>query len=209
MELPRSLPARLYLLAYRPDRGRLAQRGDLGLVLRAAALADLLQRGLLRDDQGAAALGDPEPAGLDPLLGEVLAQVAASRPRRWEHWVKTGDRTALRTVRDQLADCGVLELEQHRVLGLFPVLRPVLTDPGARERLLAEFDSALTDPLPQVGPGPGALVWLAHEGRLRHLLAGGRRREQRDRIRELAALAGPVPKALRQAIRARQAAHSS
>ena len=208
MELPRSLPARLYLLAYRPERGRLAQRGDLGLMLRAAALTELLQRGLLNDAGGKAAVGDPAPAGLDPLLGQVLEQVEASRPRRWEHWVRVGNRTAPRFVRDQLTEDDTLELTQHRVLGLFPTLRPALLNPAPHQRLLAEFTAALTDPLPQVEPWQAALVSLADAGRLRHVLSGRQRREHRSRIRELTALAGPVPSALRHAIQARHAVQS-
>jgi Golgi phosphoprotein 3 (GPP34) len=209
MNLPRTLPARLYLLAYRPERGRMTQSGDLGLMLRAAALTDLLQRGLLRDDRGAAVPGDPKPTRLeDPLLTAVLERIADSRPRTWEHWVKVDSHTASRTVRERLAEDGTLELEQHRVLGLFPTLRPVPVDPEVRERLLAGFSAALTDPLPQVEPWQAALVALADAGRLRHLLSDRQRRGQRARIRELTALTGPVPRALLRAIRARQAAQS-
>jgi len=208
MELRPSLPAQVYLLAYRPDRGRLAQRSDLGLMLRAAALTELLQRGLLNDDRDKAAIGDPAPAGLDPLLAEVLEQVAASRPRRWEHWIKVGNRAAPRAVRDQLTEDGPLELTRHRVLGLFPTLRPALVDPAPHQRLLAEFTSALTDPLPRVEPWQAALVSLADAGRLRHVLSGRQRREHRSRIRDLTALAGPAPSALRHAIQARHAVES-
>ncbi len=41
MELPESLPARLYLLAYDRRRQRLTARPQLGFLLRAAAMADL------------------------------------------------------------------------------------------------------------------------------------------------------------------------
>jgi hypothetical protein len=41
MELPESLPARVYLLAYDRRRQRLTARPQLGFLLRAAAMADL------------------------------------------------------------------------------------------------------------------------------------------------------------------------
>ena len=208
MDLTLTLPARLYLLAYRPDRRRLAQRSDLGLMLRAAALTDLLQRGLLRDERGTVRLGDPAPTRLDPLLAGVREQITDSRPRGWERWVRTGNHAAPRAVREQLVENGTLELEQYRVLGLLPRLRPVPSDPEPRERLLADFNAALTDPLPQVEPGAAALVALADAGRLGHLLSLGQRRSQRDRLRELAIIAGPAPSALRHAIRARHSVQS-
>lgn len=216
MKLPDTLPARMYLLAYQPSRGRHVQRTDLGLILRAAALVELLQRGLLVDGggkgsgegegSGTARPGSPAPAGLDPVLAGVLDQIEGSRPRRWEHWVRTGDRATARAVRDQLVADGTLDLEERRVLGLFPALRPVPSDPAVREHLLTAFAAALDGPLPQVEPWQAAMVTLAAEGRLHNVLAFRRRRELRDRIKELAQSAGPVPKALRRALDAR---HSS
>ncbi|MBC3839728.1 GPP34 family phosphoprotein [Streptacidiphilus sp. 4-A2] len=206
MDLPETLPARLYLLAYLPAREHLAQRTDLGLLLRAAVLADLLQRGLVRDEKGAPVPDLPAPALLDPLLAPTLEEIAESRPRRWERWITHGNHGAVRAVRDRLVEDGVLDLEQRRLLGLFPGLRPVLPDPEVRERLLAGFTAALTDPLPQVRPGQAALVALVAEGRLRHLLPARERHARRERIGELAVQAGPVPHALRKALRAR---HSS
>ncbi|MFL6056949.1 MAG: GPP34 family phosphoprotein, partial [Actinoallomurus sp.] len=54
MSLPRSLPARLYLLAYDLDKERMTSRTQLGLVLRAAALADLYLDRRLADEDGKA-----------------------------------------------------------------------------------------------------------------------------------------------------------
>jgi Golgi phosphoprotein 3 (GPP34) len=80
MELPESLPARLYLLAYDRRRQRLTARTQLGYVLRAAALADLELRGNLTDQDGKARVaGDRVVA--DPVLDAVLQEIAGSRPR--------------------------------------------------------------------------------------------------------------------------------
>lgn len=206
MDLPDTLPARLYLLTYRPERGRFPYSGELGLALRAAALTDLLHRGLLVDEEGHARPGAPAPARLDPLLAGVLDRIALSRPRRWEYWVRSGDRAMPRAVRLALAERGTIELEEHRILGLFPTLRPVLPDPRLYTRLAEAVTRALEDPLAKVEPWQGALVALAHAGRL----PGGReRRAHRDRVKALTASAEPVATALRRAVSARQAAHTA
>src|SRR3954468_1158101 len=99
VDVPDSLPGRLYLLAYDTKRGRLTCRSELGYIMRAGALADLLLAGHLTDEGGRPRAGDP--AGLtDPLLAEVRGQTAAPRPRHWRHWVAKRDRQAVRSVRD-------------------------------------------------------------------------------------------------------------
>jgi hypothetical protein len=77
--LPDSLPEQLYLLSYRPERGRFGHVPELGLALRAAALADLLRRGLLSDVGGKVRTDGTPPARLDPLLSGT-ARLARCRP---------------------------------------------------------------------------------------------------------------------------------
>lgn len=94
MKLPDTLPGRLYLLAYDPERERVTGGRNLDLLLRAAALTDLLRRGLLRDEGGKPVVTGPPPAGLDPVLAEQLTLIADSRPHRWQHWIQRRARTA-------------------------------------------------------------------------------------------------------------------
>ncbi len=54
VKLPESLPARLYLLAYDTEKNRMTAGSQLGLVLRAAALADLYLTERLTDEAGKA-----------------------------------------------------------------------------------------------------------------------------------------------------------
>ncbi|GAA4983811.1 GOLPH3/VPS74 family protein [Kitasatospora paranensis] len=202
---PGSLPGMLYLLAYDPERGRLTGTRNLEMLLRAAALTELLHRGLLRDADGKAAIAAKAPAGLDPLLGELLAEVAERRPTAWRTIVARRRHT-VRTVTAQLAAAGLLRTEQHRILGLFPATRIELRDPRPRRALVATFDAALRTPLGRVEPRAAALVALAAAAQLRLLLSHRRRREHRDRIRQLTLLCGPLPLALRQAISRRDSA---
>ncbi|WP_329562246.1 GOLPH3/VPS74 family protein [Kitasatospora sp. NBC_01266] len=209
MDLPDTLPGRLYLLAYPPDSDRLRYRSDLDLLLRAAALTDLLQRGLLADRDGRPEPDGPAPSRLDPVLVTVLDEVAESRPRRWEHWVRVKGRAIKPAVRDRLGEQGYLDLVEHRVLGLFPTLRPVPREPDVRRRLAAEFEAAFTRPAAEVEPCQAAAVALAAAGEMRTVLSRQRQRAERDRIAELTARTGPVPRALRSAIQGRRAAHSA
>ncbi|MEV7779668.1 GPP34 family phosphoprotein [Kitasatospora sp. NPDC088351] len=205
MELPGTLPGQLYLLAHDPERGRLTGTHNLEPLLRAAALTDLLQRGLLRDANGRPEVTGRAPAGLDPVLAGILTELADGRPRRWRNWIGRRRRTT-RAVRDGLAATGWIRLDEHRVLGLFRTVRPTPRDPRVRKALAAAVSSALHGPLSRVEPGDAALVALADAARLALVLPRKLRREQRERIAALAALCGPVPRALRQAIAARDSA---
>src|ERR1700727_2368107 len=109
MTLPESLPARLYLVAYDTGKNRVTARSQLGLVLRAAALTDLYLAGRVTDENGKVrATGDGRPAG-DPLLDEVLQQLAEHRPRSWQGWIAHGQPT-VRTVRAQLEADGCIRV---------------------------------------------------------------------------------------------------
>ncbi|MDH6141984.1 MULTISPECIES: GOLPH3/VPS74 family protein [Kitasatospora] len=206
-DVPDTLQGKLFLLAYDPDKGRLTSRSNLDLLLRAAGLADLLRLGLIRDDRGRPVAVAPAPAGLDPLLAEPLRLIAQSRPRSWQRWIGRR-RPTVREVRGSLADQGVLRLEERRVLGLFHAVRIEPRDPRARKQLTAAVSAALRDPISRVEAADAALVALAHAGELTLVLSRQQRREEKARIAELADLCGPVPAALRRAIRSRRAAQS-
>lgn len=75
-----SLPARLYLLAWDTTRNELA--GTTHLV-RAGALTELAQRGLLVDDDGIATPVDMDSGTGDAVLDGLLELVRESRPHRW------------------------------------------------------------------------------------------------------------------------------
>jgi hypothetical protein len=206
--VPDTLQARLFLLAYDPEKGRMTGRSNLDLVLRAGALADLLRLGLIRDDRGRPVAVAPAPAGLDPLLAEQLRLIADNRPRSWRRWIDRR-RPTVREVRGGLADQGVLRLEEHRLLGLFSAVRVEPRDPRPRRQLTAAVSAALRDPISRVEAADAALVALAAAGNLSLVLTRHQRREFKERIAELTELCGPVPAALRRAVQGRQAAYAS
>jgi hypothetical protein len=203
MTLPESLPARLYLLAYDTEKNRVTAQSRLGLVLRAAALADLYLTGRVTDENGKVrATGDRRPAG-DPLLDEVLQQVAEHRPRSWQGWIGHG-RPAIRTVRTQLEDGGYIRVEHRRILPD----RVELRDRPAVQRYAEEVRAELRRPASRTEPRTAAVLALAARGEISTVISRSERREHRQYLDELAVCTGPIADALRKAWRARQAAAS-
>jgi hypothetical protein len=202
VELPETLPQRLYLLAYDTRRRRLSGRTQLGYVLRAAALTDLLQRGLLADERGKVVVGRPADPVDDPVLGAVLAQVAVSRPWSWSHWVRSGQRPLRRAVREQLEAGGWIQVEPRRVLGLFPASRITIKDTRVLKQLAGIVTRTLGAGLPaaRVDRADAALVALAAAGKLSTAISRRQRREHRQRIARLTERAGPAVPALRKVL---------
>jgi hypothetical protein len=205
MDLPDSLPARMYLLAYDTDKRRMTAGSQLGYVLRAAALTDLMLAGALAD-AGGKVRAQPGRAATDPLLDAVRQQIAASRPRSWRHWVSKSAGPMKREVRDQLAAAGWIRAEPHRVLGLFPRVKVTVRDPRVVKRLAAMVSAALREPIGQIDPRDAALVALAASGELKTVLPRARRRQHKERITRLSDRTGPAALALRKVVQSTQAA---
>jgi hypothetical protein len=95
MTLPESLPARLYLLAYDTKKNRVTARSQLGLVLRAAALADLYLAGRVTDENGKVRSWRGWIAHGQPAVRTVRAQLEAGRIIRVKHRMILPDRVEL------------------------------------------------------------------------------------------------------------------
>lgn len=204
MTLPESLPARLYLLAYDTKKNRMTAQSQLGLVLRAAALADLYLAGRVTDENGKVhATGDRRPTG-DPVLDEVLQQLAEDRPRSWYGWIARGQPT-VRTVRTQLEAGLCIRVEHRRLLPD----RVELLDPVAVQRYADELRGELSRPASRTEPRTAAVLALAARGEIATLISRSERREHRQYLDELAASTGPIADALRKAWRSRQAQQAS
>lgn len=209
MELPESLPARMFLLAWLPEKRRVSGGGNLGLVLRAAALTDLYLSGALADEGGkphVTARADPA----DPLLAEVLRQIREEPPRSWRRWVEKGNRAATGQIRDQLAAGGRIRVERHTALGVFRAYRVTVRDPLMAKRLVADTARLLSGSgaLADVDPRAAATAALAATGGIPTVGGWRERHRQRARIAALADRSGPAVPALRRAIQSRQAASS-
>jgi hypothetical protein len=205
MAVPVSLPQRIFLLAYDPDKGRVRVDTNLGAMLRAAALADLYLNGHLTDERGRAAIEVRHPCH-DPVLETLLEEIAGSRPRKWQSWVGRRQRAARSAVRQQLGDGGWVRLEPRRILGLFPTTKVTIRDPRVRKELLGRVNGALKNPIGRVDPADAAIVAIVAAGDLTLVLDRRTKRANKRRIQELGEISGPIGPALRKSIQAAAAA---
>jgi hypothetical protein len=201
MAVPGSLPQRIFLLAYNPDKGRVGAGTNLGAMLRAAALADLYLNGYLTDERGRAAIDVRRPSH-DPVLEALRDEVARSKPRKWQSWVDRRQGAAVGAVRQQLGDGGWVRLEPRRILGLFPTTKVTMRDPRVRKELLGRINGALKDPIGKIDPADATLVAIVAAGDLKLVLDRETRRANRRRIQKLVELSGPIGPALRKSIQA-------
>ncbi|MFF4271982.1 GPP34 family phosphoprotein [Streptomyces sp. NPDC001536] len=139
-----SLPARLYLLAWDTTRNELAGTAHL---VRAGALTELAQRGLLVDDDGIATPVDMDSRTGDAVLDGLLELVRESRPHRWRSWVPLHARVTVDAVREQLAAEGYLRADKRRALGLFPTVEYALERVAVVDALREETRQVLEGPV--------------------------------------------------------------
>ncbi|AVH55258.1 MULTISPECIES: GOLPH3/VPS74 family protein [Streptomyces] len=204
-----SLPARLYLLAWDTTRLKVTGATHLHHLVRAGALTELAQRGLLVDDDGIVTPVDADSRTGDAVLDGLLELVAESRPRKWKAWVTVrAARDTLDAVRAQLALEGYLRPEKKRVLGLFPSVEYKLEQVSAVDALHAEARQVLEGPLPvaEVSDRDAALIALAAAAELRSLVPTKDRKLHKTRIEALNERSGAATPALAKAIQEVRAA---
>jgi hypothetical protein len=202
-----SLPARAYLLACDTARDRLPDRERVALLVRAAALTDLVLRGRIADDGGRPVVTGAGGTG-HLVLDDLLAEFAADPHRKWRARVRRGARETLRSLEAQLDAAGVIALRTSRVLGLFPRRRPEVREPAAAAGLRDEVRAALRSDAP-VSADVAALTSLAAAVELGAVLPRGERRRHRDRLARLEEQAGAAVPALRKVIRELRAARTA
>ncbi|MEU8865337.1 GOLPH3/VPS74 family protein [Streptomyces umbrinus] len=197
-----SLPARLYLLAWDTTKLKVTDAAHLPHIVRAGALTELAQRGLLADVDGIATPTDPDAQTGDPVLDGLLELVEESRPHRWKTWVGLRSRVTLDAVRAQLAADGYLRAEKTRVLGVFPSVEYEIDRVAVVDALRAEAREVLEGPVPveEVPERDAALVALAAGAELRTLLSGKEQRQYKQRIEDLVERSGATTPALKKAI---------
>jgi len=204
MTVPESLPARMYLLAYDTEKNRLTSRAELGLVLRAAALTDLYLSRRLADENGRPQAAGGGPTG-DPLLDDIVQQIADHRPKAWYWWVGRKEHGTVRAVRDQLEAGHHIKVDRRTLLPD----RIELRDRRAVKQYADSVRAALRQPAARAEPRTAALLALAAPGEVKTVVSRRERREQRQRLDELAVYTGPVADALKKALRSRRAASAS
>jgi hypothetical protein len=201
MAVPDSLPQRIFLLAYNPDKGKVGLGTNLGAMLRAAALADLYRGGHLTDERDRPAIDVRRPCH-DPVLAALLVEIAGAKPHTWQSWIGHRQNATIRAVRQQLDDGGWVHLEPHKILGLFPATEVTIRDPRVRTELLDRVNTALHEPIGGIDPADATLVAIIAAGDLTLVLDRKTGRANKPRIRELTELSGPIGPALQKSIRA-------
>ncbi|MER6088156.1 GOLPH3/VPS74 family protein [Streptomyces bluensis] len=197
-----SLPARLYLLAWDTTRTGLPRAAHLGHLVRAGALTELVQRGLLTDEDGIATPVDPDARTGDPVLDGLLELVEESQPRTWKTWVTLRARVTLDAVPAQLVADGCLRVVKQRTLGVFPTVEYELERVPLVEGLHEEARRILEGPLPvaEVPERDAALVALAASVGLRTLFSGEGPDRHKERIEALTERGGAAAPALRKVV---------
>ncbi|GAB2712921.1 GOLPH3/VPS74 family protein [Streptomyces bullii] len=197
-----SLPARLYLLAWDTARLEVTRAAQLPALVRAGALIELAQRGLLTDDDGIVTPLDLDSRTGDAVLDGLLELVHESLPHRWHTWVTLRAQVTLDAVREQLVAEGYLRAEKKRVLGVFPSVEHVLERVGAVEALRTEARQVLQGPEPVTGVsrGDAAVVVLAAAAELHTLLPAKERAPYHERLERLAERSGTATATLRTAV---------
>lgn len=192
-----SLPARLYLLAWDTTRNELVGTAHL---VRAGALTELAQRGLLVDDDGIATPVDMDSRTGDAVLDGLLELVRESRPHRWRSWVPLHARVTADAVREQLAAEGYLRADKRRALGLFPTVEYALERVAVVDALREETRQVLEGPVrpADVSERDAAVVVLATAAGVSAL---GARKERgqggTERLAELTERSGAATPGLR------------
>jgi hypothetical protein len=199
-----SLPARLCLLAWDTTPPRPAGAGHLSHLVRAGALTELAQRGLLVDDDGIVTPADLDSRTGDTALDGLLDLVRESRPRRWGSWVTPWARLTLAAVREQLTADGYLRAEERRILGVLPTVRHALERVRAADALRDQARLVLEGPVPaaEVSAPDAALVALAAAAGLCTPASGVDRGPHVRRIGELTERGGAGGPGLGEIVRA-------
>nr|PZN36945.1 MAG: GPP34 family phosphoprotein [Actinomycetota bacterium] len=205
-EVPATLPARLYLLAYDLRKRRHAPNLRFPYMIRAAALTDLLLSGHITDESGKPrAVPEAGPVA-DPVLAELLTAIAEARPKSWQRWIHDDAKKTVHAVRDRLVANRWIKLEERRPFLIFRQTIVHVRDTRVVRRLAARVSAALSGPLSRVDERDAAMVVLAAEGHLATVLPRERRRTHKARITALRERTGPAAEAFRKVIQAANSA---
>jgi hypothetical protein len=191
VELPQTLHAQLYLLAYDRTRRRFQfardnsrdTRGFFRFALRAAILTDLYLTGHVKDNEGKA-YPTNTPGHDDPVLNEALKDVGG---KDWVELITYGGHHACQVVRAQLEATGWVQGSRRRMLGLVPTERVGLYDEGMvsgfADRVTDALCSALDDR--PADPRVLALGLLAVQAQMPVVFGFIENTQQRHKLREM------------------------
>jgi len=191
VELPQTLHAQLYLLAYDRERHRFRLDRDnysnkhwlFDFALRAAMLTDLYLTGYVEDQEGKAYQARAARHD-DPVLHQVLKDVAG---RDWAQLVAHGGGRGREMVRDQLEASGWVSGQQRRMLGILAPARVRLYDEDMVSGLADRVSEALRNAIDDrpADPRPLAVGLIAVQAQMPVVLNFLENSWPRDALREM------------------------
>jgi hypothetical protein len=139
-----SLAEELLLIAYDHKTGRASTgSAELDCGLAGAVLLELTLAGRIDVIDSKVRVLDTAPTG-EPLTDGALVRIARERKARKPEWWVGKLRSGLRVgLVARLTERGVLRLERHRVMGLFPVRRYPSVDPALENAARARLELAV------------------------------------------------------------------
>ena len=175
----------LVLLSVSPE-GKLTTAQQIGFGLMGSELVRLAAAGRITITDGRVGVTDPSPCP-DPMLDAALASLAGARRQvRAKWWVSHPRHHIGHVYLERLAAAGVLHAERSNRLGIFPVTRWRVADPGRQAEAKARLDAIALSTGP-VSTAQAALAGLAHATGLGTVLYPGRpNREIRSRLERIA-----------------------
>jgi hypothetical protein len=202
VERGESLTRSAYLLAFDPRKEKLTQWAELGYLLRAAALAELVLAGHLADESGKPRALTAPAARPGSLRAVLWDQISNSPPRSSQRWLMRDLSPSVRMVRDELAADRVIRVERRRVL-LFPVERITLRKAYLSRRLAERVGRAIHGgrPVAHLDDDVRVLAALVTAARLQTVVPYSQEpRLRRERIQQLSAPVEPITTALRKCV---------
>ena len=139
-----TLAEELLLIAYNDETGKASTgAAELDCGLAGAVLLELALAGRIDVVDGKVTVLDPAATG-EPVTDSALARISHERKARKPEWWVGKLHSKLRPrVLARLTERGVLRLERHRVMGLFPVQRYPSVDPAVESAARARLDLAV------------------------------------------------------------------
>jgi Golgi phosphoprotein 3 (GPP34) len=188
MELPTSLPGRVYLLAYdrEPRRCDVGDRVYFEFTLRAAMLTDLYVTGHVEDKGGRPYRTSSVERLDDPLLRAMLDQIGADGRKDWAKVIADRRTPTARLVRDQLELTGGLCV-QRRMFGMSGRPRLAGYDDASLGHLVDQVAEALHNAIDGLPADPRSLAagLLAVLGQLPTISTRAESSRHRQRLLEL------------------------
>lgn len=177
----------LFLLSHHETTGRLRIPTEfLDLALGGALLLDLVLHGRVALDDDHVALVDKTPLGEPVVDAALISIVNQSRAHDPQYWVRHLARGARSAVERKLVSAGVLQVDDHKVLGIIPVHHAHQADGRIEHELVERLNDVVVLERPASSETAALVSLTLAVGLERHLFPRSDRRAIQHRMRQIA-----------------------